>query len=274
VLGQRALCRRNYSGREIPTAAGLVFFPAYLLVFFIAVVYYNIFPVSMIGGASPSLVPLDFAFRLVLLVSGFCMLGLLDDVLGDRDTRGFAGHFAELFRGHLTTGMLKAAGGFLLAAAVSATARPGILDLLLNAAVIALSANLFNLLDLRPGRAIKVFIPALAGVVALNFREPRDVMPYLLAVGAMALVLFPGDLSERFMLGDAGSNVLGAVLGIGIAVGAGTWWKVGALAALLGLNVLSEAVSFSTLIESNRPLRWLDGLGRKGDGARGANNID
>ncbi|MFH1151323.1 MAG: hypothetical protein V1748_12695 [Actinomycetota bacterium] len=288
VLAHPALLRRNYRDIEVPTAAGLVFFPAYLLVFLVALIYYNLFPVSIMSEAHPSLVPLDFAFRMLLLVSGFCLLGLLDDVLGDRGDRGFAGHFSELFHGRLTTGMLKAAGGFLLAAAVSATARPDFWMLLLNAAVIALSANLFNLLDLRPGRAIKVFLPAIAGVIALNFTEPRDVMPYLLAVAAITLVLFPGDLSERFMLGDAGSNVMGAAVGLGFATGAGTWWKVGALVALIGLNVLSEAVSFSRVIESNRVLRWLDGLGRperqggnghylgnpKGDGAREANNND
>ena len=93
-----------------------------------------------------------------------------------------------------------------------------------------------------------------------------------LAVAAFALVLFPGDLREKFMMGDAGSNVLGAVIGLGLVLGTSFWWRLGVLVLMLALNILSEMVSFSEVIASNRVLNWLDSLGRKGQAPGGDNN--
>jgi hypothetical protein len=200
-----------------------------------------------------------------------CFLGLLDDLLGSRETSGFKGHIKEALRGRFTTGFLKALGGFLLAVAASAPFSRHIWELFLNGAIIAFCANLFNLLDVRPGRALKVFLPFLAGMIALNWSLENALIPYLLSVGAVALVLFPGDLSGRFMLGDSGSNVLGATVGLGISIGAGPWWKLGVLILLACLNLLSEKYSFSRIISSNRVLNWLDSLGRKGEKVTGAN---
>lgn len=261
VLGAPVFERTNYAGRTVPTGAGILFPAVYVLVY-----------VVVLLTEEMGLPVFGFRESLLLLVAGMCLLGLVDDVAGDRSARGFSGHIRELFRGRLTTGMLKAAGGFLLAMAVSFPIASHWWEVLLDAAVIALSANLANLLDLRPGRAIKVFLPVLAGIIALNWRSPRDVLPWLLCVGAVALALFGGDLAERFMLGDAGSNVLGATIGIGIAVGAGDWWKLGALVFLALLNILSEKVSFSRLIDANRALKRLDSLGRKGQTDPGDNN--
>ncbi len=262
MLNSPALSRVNYAGRTLPVAAGILF----------PVVYVPAYVVVLLTESRATGARFGFRESMLLLVIGMCLLGLADDVAGDREASGFKGHFRALLKGRLTTGMVKAAGGFVLAMAASFPLSPRWWEVFLNAAVIALAANLANLLDLRPGRTLKVFVPLLAATAALNWREPRSVMPYLLSVEAVALVLLPGDLHERFMLGDAGSNVIGAAVGLGVAAGAGSWWKLGALAFLALANAVSEKYSFSRVIESNRVLNRIDSLGRKGHVANGDNN--
>jgi UDP-N-acetylmuramyl pentapeptide phosphotransferase/UDP-N-acetylglucosamine-1-phosphate transferase len=151
--------------------------------------------------------------------------------------------------GRLTTGGTKllaiSAGGLLAATCV----RPR-RDVLLSGAVIAGSANLVNLLDLRPGRALKVGV--LAGTV---LRQPG-------VVGACATLL-PADLGERRMLGDAGANAVGAVLGVAfVDRHRSRTARAAMLAALVGLTAASERVSFSAVIDRTPALRRLDQLGR------------
>jgi UDP-GlcNAc:undecaprenyl-phosphate GlcNAc-1-phosphate transferase len=229
---------------------------------------------------------------MLIIVLGFCFLGLLDDVAGDSGAKGFKGHFSEALHGRFTTGLVKAFLGFVIALVATqpelfTSARYSGRDYgiwIMDAAVIALAANFFNLLDLRPGRAMKVFFPALALCAGLTLRFQAvgafeafypPLYYYItpaLAVAGIALVLFPGDLRERFMLGDAGSNVLGAVIGLGLVVGTSFWWRLGVLVLMLGLNILSEKYSFSEAIASNRALNWIDSFGRKGRETAGANN--
>jgi UDP-N-acetylmuramyl pentapeptide phosphotransferase/UDP-N-acetylglucosamine-1-phosphate transferase len=255
ALEHEALMRTNYAGRRVPTAAGIVFVPVYLAIFALLLLFFN-----------TGIVAQSFAYGLSFLIAltGMCFLGFLDDVLIGGEARGFVGHFRELFKGRLTTGVLKAVGGFLVGVSATFQFSHHTWEILLNAAIVALLANLFNLLDLRPGRAIKVFLPVLVGVAALNWRYVNLSVPYMLGIGAVALVLLPGDLSEKFMLGDAGSNVLGVTAGLGVVIAAGNWWKLGVLVGLMLFNLISERVSFSDVIASNRALNWLDSLGRQG----------
>src|SRR5260221_324195 len=67
-------------------------------------------------------------------------------------------------------------------------------------------------------------------------------------IGAFVATL-PDDLGERLMLGDAGANVLGAVLGLAVVLECATGTRVVVLAVLLVLNAASEWVSFSRFIE-------------------------
>jgi hypothetical protein len=78
-----------------------------------------------------------------------------------------------------------------------------------------------------------------------------------------ALALLPEDLGERAMLGDAGANALGAMLGAA-AAGALPWRaRIALLAGIAALTVASEKVSFTRVIEATAPLRWLDMAGRR-----------
>ena len=182
--------------------------------------------------------------------------GLADD-LRPGGPRGLLAHGRELTRGHVTTGLLKAAAGVAGGALVVLTLR-GRSPWVMAAGVllIAGAANVWNGLDVRPGRAGKAFV---LGAVPMMFLGPPALLARLL--GAELAVLWP-DLRERGMLGDAGSNLLGFVLGAAAYVElTGVWVLVGA-AAVIGLNLLAETVTLSRCIDAVTPLRWLDRLGR------------
>jgi hypothetical protein len=218
-------------------------------------------------------------------------LGLVDDALGSPDDRGFGGHLRALARGRLTTGMLKLLGvsaaslvvaaivsGFApwgRGAGVSLAARAGLT--LVAGAAIALTSNLLNLLDLRPGRALKGYsalvIPGVAITVASwpNVPGVKSLAALDLTTGAVMLTLFAlgpvlavwgEDLGERAMLGDAGANPAGAVAGLFIVAGLPAWGLAVYFAAVLALNLASERWSFSRVIAGNGVLLYLDGLGR------------
>jgi hypothetical protein len=134
---------------------------------------------------------------------------------------------------------------------------------LLGAAVVAGSANLLNLLDLRPGRALKVGLlvgaPLAAGPAGGLAAGP---------VGACTGLL-PADLTERTMLGDSGANALGALLGLALAARTGPAGRAGALAVIAALTAASEKVSFTRVIARTPVLRELDLLGRRPDPSGG-----
>lgn len=214
------------------------------------------------------------AASLVSLAAG--SVGALDDLRQDADRKGLRGHLGALARGQVTTGALKIivlAGSGTLAAAVTGSPSPpgassadarhrgiarGLLDTLLGGAVVAGSANLANLLDLRPGRALK------AGLLAASplLLTPAGSPPAAVAAGTGAALL-GDDLRGTAMLGDTGANPWGAVLGLALVERTGTRGRAVALAVLTALTLASEKVSFTRVIESTPGLRELDRLGRR-----------
>ena len=191
--------------------------------------------------------------------------GVLDDLAGSGKRRGLKGHLGALAHGEVTTGSVKLAG-------LAATGLAGGLllggrrsDVLINAALIAGGANLLNLFDLRPGRAVKVAALS-AGLIAAGGAGGPDRSAGLAAVAAplgAGLALLPEDLAERAMLGDAGANALGAMLGAAAAGSLPRSARVGLLAGIVALTVASEKVSFTKVIERTPTLRRLDMLGRR-----------
>jgi UDP-N-acetylmuramyl pentapeptide phosphotransferase/UDP-N-acetylglucosamine-1-phosphate transferase len=201
-------------------------------------------------------------------------VGFYDDVAGNRPeqkaAKGFRGHLAALRDGRVTSGLVKIGGvgaaglaaAALLAAdrGVKARRRGGAVrataDVLLGAGVIAGTANLVNLLDLRPGRAGKVAVVA----AATTLGGPAGG----LVAGPLGATLgvLPDDLGERVMLGDCGANAVGALLGLRLASLSGRGARAGLLAAVVGLTLASEKVSFTKVIEATPGLRELDRFGR------------
>ncbi len=161
----------------------------------------------------------------------------------------------------MTSGGIKAVGGMAIAFVVGGLWELRLIPAVVDALLIALSANLINLLDLRPGRAVKGFFLAWIPLALSSWADP-----YLAAsapaAGAAAAWL-PADLKEKGMLGDSGSNLLGAVVGGGVALQATTGTKLVVLGSLLLLTLLSERWSFSKAISRVSPLRWVDELGRR-----------
>jgi hypothetical protein len=191
--------------------------------------------------------------------AGAAAFGGYDDLAGRGDRRGFRGHLGALAAGEVTTGAVKIGGIGATGVVAAALARGRPADVIINAGLIAGGANLLNLFDLRPGRALKV---ALAGGALLAVTGGPGARAAAGPAGA-ALALLPEDLGERAMLGDAGANALGAMLGAAAAAGLPRPARAALLAGIIGLTAASEVVSFTTVIERTPALRWLDMLGRR-----------
>jgi UDP-GlcNAc:undecaprenyl-phosphate/decaprenyl-phosphate GlcNAc-1-phosphate transferase len=198
--------------------------------------------------------------------AGALGFGVLDDLAGSGKRRGLKGHLGALAHGEVTTGSVKLAG-------LAATGLAGGLllggrrtDVLVNAGLIAGGANLLNLFDLRPGRAVKVAALSAGLIAAGGAARGPDRSAGLAAVAAplgAGLALLPEDLAERAMLGDAGANALGAMLGAAAAGSLPRSARAGLLAGIVALTVASEKVSFTKVIEAVPTLRRLDMLGRR-----------
>lgn len=259
MLASPVLAKRNYADRLVPTSGGI------LIVLAVLVIEAGRAILGSLGvGGEPDL---TIERSLVLFaVFGFGLLGLVDDLLGDGTTRGFKGHIAALAHGRITTGFLKLFGGAGVAVVLVAT--PGFATgrrLLVDAVLIALAANLGNLLDRAPGRTIKAALVAYVPL-AIVLGDGAVAVAIAPAMGA-AFGLLGDDLRERLMLGDAGANVIGAVLGLGVVLGRGGVTRTTALVLLIVANVAAEVVSFSSIIDRVPPLRWFDRLGRRTDAA-------
>lgn len=188
-------------------------------------------------------------------------VGVYDDIVGaradQREDKGFRGHLRALKERRVTSGLVKifgvGAAGIVAAGAV--TKRP--VERVVAGGVIAGTANLFNLLDLRPGRTLKAAIGLGAATIGGSYGA--------LAAGPLGASagLLPDDLAEKTMLGDGGANAVGAVLGLRLAAAGGPKWCVGVLGVLTALTLASEKVSFTRVIESTPVLREVDALGRR-----------
>ncbi len=233
-------------------------------------------PAVAIGGIAGTVAAGGCArdqIALAVAGAGAAAFGGYDDHAGNGVRKGFRGHLGALRAGELTTGAVKIAGigATGLAAALIAGPAAGarradggssvplaIADTVIDAGLVAGGANLLNLFDLRPGRAIKVAL--LAGGLLAQTRSGRGGAAAPLSAAA---ALLPEDLGERSMLGDAGANALGAMLGRAAASALSRPARVGVLAVVVGLTAASERVSFTRVIEHSGPLRRLDMLGRR-----------
>lgn len=255
--------RRNYRGVDIAGVSGLV------------VVGVAVPAILIVRSLDRSDLTDAHAAAALVAVIGFGLLGLVDDVRGGPSGGGFGAHIRALItERRITTGFLKLVLGALVGIVTVVVADLGPVDETSGAAVVrvvrggalvALGANLLNLFDRAPARATKVaalwWVFLLAGTAVA--RSTADVVSLAwsaTAVGA-AIGLAPTEIRERHMQGDTGVNAVGAILGLTVAIvgSAPAQWVV--LAALATLNLLSERVSFTLVIDHTPPLRWFDRLG-------------
>lgn len=244
--------RTNVRGAQVPVAVGVL----------VPIVLVAAAALLVLADTAGWLELDEAALRTsVAAATGFGLLGLLDDLAGDASSRGFGGHLRALADRRLTTGAVKLFGGgavALLVASAASDERPA--RLLADAALIALAANLANLLDRAPGRVAKAALLAAIPIGAVAGLDDRLTGP-VVVLAATAVLLAP-DLRERLMLGDTGANVLGATLGLAVVLTAAPSTRSTVLVVVLALNLVSERVSFSRVIERTPPLRALDRLGR------------
>ena len=282
LQGLRAHSRPNYRGRQLPFPFG-VLIPAAALLALVPLVL-----IARLGSTAvfhPEIAPI------LIYCLGVLALGLIDDMLGERrgsatagggptagsgsagasapaaaggvaasgSPRGWRGHTAAVMRGELSTGALKAAGS--LGLALLSMDQLGLSDgrWLLATGVLVLATNAFNLLDLRPGRAVKVF--ALLGAGLTIGAGPRTLWSLGLLAGP-ALLAGVYDLREQAMLGDTGSNLLGALAGLWLVLTLSGTGQLIALVALLAMTVYGELRSISELVERTPGMRQLDSWGR------------
>ena len=213
---------------------------------------------------------------------GGAVAGYIDDVDqgahdGGKVAKGLKGHLGALAHGQVTTGVIKIAG--IGASALAASALVGskatsvggkVADLALNTVLIAGTANLANLLDLRPGRALKATVLVATPLsyfscaAAKTSASPASAQRLLASgLNAAAITALVEDLQETTMLGDTGANAAGALLGTSLAANDSWKLRLGTTLGVVGLILASEKVSFSKVIAANPALNWLDQLWRR-----------
>jgi UDP-GlcNAc:undecaprenyl-phosphate GlcNAc-1-phosphate transferase len=246
--------RENYRGIALPTGVGICFAFVLLLVESVRVLW----GAAGVGAQEVA----GYRAAVLLCAVGFGLAGLIDDVVGEAGTRGFRGHLRALANGRLTTGSLKLFMGMMIAL-LAASVGPAntFWQVVADAALIALCANLANLFDRAPGRVIKVSAVGFL-ILAIGTALPKELTGTAVVIGAAA-ALFLDDMRERIMLGDAGSNILGAVIGAGIVFTVSTDTRIMVLVIVAILNVISEVVSFGRVIDSVKPIRAVDRAGRR-----------
>jgi UDP-GlcNAc:undecaprenyl-phosphate GlcNAc-1-phosphate transferase len=266
ALREQGLVRENYRRAELPFPIGAAIPVAALLA---------LIPLALLQEIADVDVFRADAYPAVTYVVGVALLGLLDDFVGSglfasarlerpheqaQTPRGWRGHAGAIIGGGFSTGAAKAAGSLGLALFALSGQGRSTEEYLLGAGVLVLATNLFNLLDLRPGRSAKVLI--LLGVaLTLGSLDTDGLWTVGLFLGPV-LVLLPFDLRERGMLGDTGSNAIGAVAGLWLVATLSTAGQAIALAVMAVVTVYGEFRSISALIERTPGLRQLDSLGR------------
>lgn len=252
-MRRSGLARENYRGRRVAFPAGAVLVACSLIA---------LAPLAILDDrADLDLLDPDLR-RWAVYVLGVSLLGLIDDALGADASapRGWRGHARAIASGRFSTGAVKAIGSLALAAYATSGLGDRDFAYVADLALLLLTTNLFNLLDLRPGRVEKVFVALLAALcVGAWTAEPLELLGIF--VGPV-LVVAAYTLRERAMLGDTGANLVGALAGVSLLVTLGETGRYVALGIVAALNIYGEFRSISRTIEGVPLLRSLDSLGR------------
>lgn len=251
----------NYEGRRLPIVLGIAL---------TAGVFVGSLAVLMGDLRRARILPtIEGTLQILVAIAMVFVAGLFDDTQPQL-VRGLMAHARAMARGRLTSGILKMVAIAVAATVVVDATRGLSLGVLVGIPFIAGTANLWNLLDVAPGRSIKFFLLAAIGIlvaiVLLGLCVTCGFSVFLITGLAAALVALPFDLRESAMLGDGGSNVLGFLVGAGLFLRLSTTWLWIGLGAVLVLTLLAETITLSRIIRA-APIRWFDDLGRVRPGA-------
>ncbi len=202
--------------------------------------------------------------RWIIYLVGVAFLGLLDDSLGlghaQGTPRGWRGHARAVLRGELSTGAVKAIGALALAAYVVTGTGNEWPAYVADVALLILTTNLFNLLDLRGGRVEKVLFLLIIGLCLGGWTlMPVELTGIFLGPFVVGIWF---TLRDRAMLGDTGSNLAGALAGVCLLTGLDETGRLVALGAVILLTIYGEFRSISRTVERIPPLRFIDSVGR------------
>jgi hypothetical protein len=238
----------NHRGSRVPLSLGYALAMGYGLISIAAGWRADVF------GVDELLTGWDWLWFIVAMGLVFAA-GLHDDRQATQ-VHGVRAHFGALARGRLTSGIVKVVAALIAAVLVVVAAGTKGTTAVVAILLVAGTTNLVNVLDVAPGRALKFSL--VVGVV------PLLVVPTALgwATAGQSAVLLPFDVRERAMLGDAGANLLGFVLGFVLFRALSAAWMTVALTVVLILNALAETVTLTRIIRATPPLRWLDDLWR------------
>lgn len=276
-LWMHDLTGKNYRGEFIPTAGGLFIWVLVLIQSAIGTMIASNRGEDLTGGWNASAAYFG-------ALNAIALLGFIDDSVGAKTkAKGIGGHW-KLWAEHrrISTGLMKA-GGILLAAFPVVWVLKQVQPVPWHAIpaqilLIGLMANGMNLLDLRPGRALKGFWALLLLLCGLIFSSAEAgtslavahrLLPDMLPIVCGALILLGPDLQGKLMIGDTGANIMGFALGCWIIASLNLNLQYVLLAMFIALHVLTWRWSLTTLIERNRLLLWFDRLGRGGAGKIG-----
>ena len=203
-LSEAGFTRANFAGREVPVPTGIAIPLCAFVALGVAAPLDRLLDDDILSGLGLAVA--------ILYVVGVSLLGTIDDLvgtpaiegnLGRNDPRGWRGHARAVSRGRFSTGAMKAIGALGLAAYAVGALVPGDWEYVLGIVLVILTTNLFNLFDLRPGRALKVFFLFGTGL-CLGAWTLEPIWMAGMFIGALP-VLFYYDIGERGMLGDAGA---------------------------------------------------------------------
>lgn len=231
--------RLNFCDDRIPCSLGLL-------------------PLLLGGIAWATFRPFEWTWLAVL---GFGALGFLDDRFGQNAPKGLRGHFCALRQGRITTGLLKLGGGILLAFALAYrfSSAHSLFTLLIPTLLIALSSNFFNLIDTRPGRAGSLFV-VFAFLPLASYLKSQDtawIHPALWVYLGIWRILI-ADRGGKGMMGDTGSNLIGAMTGT-LLIFTPLIAQLILVLLLIAFHLWAERNSFSEYVER---VGWLRGLDR------------
>ncbi|MEW6621643.1 MAG: hypothetical protein AB1420_00680 [Bacillota bacterium] len=247
IFKQKGWQRKNYCGKNVPIGVGL-----YLAIIIAISSYLYYFSLG-----EPSVV---FVYMTSIIAMG--LIGFYDDLKGERKIKGLKGHFNELIKGKVTSGILKATTGLFIGTVVALIFADSFVDAVISMGVIVLFTNAFNLFDLRPGRCFKFFVFISFFLLVLSLISGNFHVALLYPITGALLAYAPYDLKEKVMLGDAGSNSMGIAIGIICVITLPTAINFVLVIVLALLHWYTEKNSLNSVIENNFFLNVIDLWGR------------
>ncbi|GIP32289.1 hypothetical protein [Paenibacillus sp. J2TS4] len=259
------LMRGNYAGQFIPTGLG-IYLLALAIAYGWAVEWADrafLLPQAISDALGGRILPLSYPVYLMALTA-VGLTGWWDDRWGDRETKGIKGHWNKLFReGIVTSGAAKAVIALTMAVWISIQTDGLGWKALWGIGFIPLMTNTINLLDVRPGRALKAFIGLSLLLLAMTTARGQAALAFsfLFPLWIGAALLFPLDLRGKLMIGDTGANLLGFALGCLLFAVSPIWLLAIGTTLLVQLHRFAERRSITEHIAA---VRWLSRVDRWG----------